>query len=112
MYFAIPVAFPACEVLIRPFRSSVSTVTIRKVAIYPGNYQESGNPKLRLSDNQVHMIYICRHPFSITSAPQDEDLSIHIKVVGDWTNALKEVFSEVCAPPPVRDNYRDAYNRE
>lgn len=41
-----------------------------------------------------HDIYICRHPFSITSAPQDEDLSIHIKVAGDWTNALKEVFSK------------------
>uniref|UniRef100_A0A0D3CSE0 FAD-binding FR-type domain-containing protein n=3 Tax=Brassica TaxID=3705 RepID=A0A0D3CSE0_BRAOL len=125
MYFAIPVAFPACEVLIRPFRSSVSTVTIRKVAIYPGNVLtlHLSRPRNFKYQSGQYMFVTCptistfewygkMHPFSITSAPQDEDLSIHIKVVGDWTNALKEVFSEVCAPPPVRDNYRDAYNRE
>lgn len=36
-----------------------------------------------------------RHPFSITSAPQDDHLSVHIKSLGDWTKALKELFSEV-----------------
>lgn len=38
---------------------------------------------------------MCRHPFSITSAPQDDYLSVHIKSLGDWTKAIKGVFSEV-----------------
>ncbi|KAG5397005.1 hypothetical protein IGI04_018819 [Brassica rapa subsp. trilocularis] len=117
MYLAVPVAFPACEILIRPFRSSVSTVTIRKVAIYPGNVLtlHLSRPKNFKYESGQYMFVTCPtistfewHPFSITSAPQDEDLSIHIKVAGDWTNALKEV----CEPPPVRDKYLRAYSCE
>jgi hypothetical protein len=36
-----------------------------------------------------------RHPFSITSAPGDDYLSIHIRTLGDWTSQLKAVFSKV-----------------
>ncbi|KAK4342361.1 hypothetical protein RND71_038177 [Anisodus tanguticus] len=34
------------------------------------------------------------HPFSITSSPGDDCLSVHIRMVGDWTNELKRVFTE------------------
>lgn len=40
-----------------------------------------------------------RHPFSITSAPDDDYLSVHIRQLGDWTQELKRVFSEACEPP-------------
>ncbi|VVB00211.1 unnamed protein product [Arabis nemorensis] len=36
-----------------------------------------------------------QHPFSITSAPQDDYLSVHIKSVGDWTEAVQKAFSEL-----------------
>lgn len=36
-----------------------------------------------------------RHPFSITSSPGDDYLSVHIRTLGDWTRQLKTVFSEV-----------------
>lgn len=36
-----------------------------------------------------------RHPFSITSAPGDDYLSVHIRTLGDWTRQLRTVFSEV-----------------
>ncbi|MFS7972243.1 putative NAD(P)H oxidase (H(2)O(2)-forming) [Helianthus anomalus] len=39
------------------------------------------------------------HPFSITSAPGDDYLSVHIRTLGDWTRQLRTVFSEVCHPP-------------
>lgn len=38
-------------------------------------------------------------PFSITSPPDDDYLAIHIRQLGDWTQELKRVFSEVCEPP-------------
>lgn len=41
-------------------------------------------------------LHINRHPFSITSAPRDDYLSVHIQAVGDWTRQIKKVFSEVC----------------
>jgi len=39
------------------------------------------------------------HPFSITSAPGDDFLSVHIRTLGDWTRELKNVFSRVCEHP-------------
>jgi len=36
-----------------------------------------------------------RHPFSITSAPGDEYLSVHIRALGDWTSELRNRFAEV-----------------
>ena len=39
-------------------------------------------------------VRLFRHPFSITSAPGDDYLSVHIRQVGDWTQELKRVFSE------------------
>ncbi|KAJ4889798.1 Respiratory burst oxidase-like protein C [Raphanus sativus] len=110
MYLAVPVAFPACEILIRPFRSSISRVTILKVAVHPENVLSlyMSRPRSFKYKSGQYMFLNCPtistfewHPFSITSAPQDDYLSVHIKVMGDWTSALKEVFCEVCMPPPV-----------
>ncbi|RRT41084.1 hypothetical protein GW17_00033675 [Ensete ventricosum] len=39
------------------------------------------------------------HPFSITSAPGDSYLSVHIRQLGDWTRELKRVFAAACEPP-------------
>ncbi|KAF8082133.1 hypothetical protein N665_0846s0015 [Sinapis alba] len=101
MHLAVPVAFPACEILIRPFRSSISRVTILKVSVYPENVLSlhMSRPINFKYESGQYMFINCPtistfewHPFSITSAPQDDYLSVHIKVMGDWTNALKEVF--------------------
>jgi hypothetical protein len=35
------------------------------------------------------------HPFSITSAPGDPFLSVHIRASGDWTTAMRQIFTEV-----------------
>ncbi|MFS7951083.1 putative NAD(P)H oxidase (H(2)O(2)-forming) [Helianthus anomalus] len=37
-----------------------------------------------------------RHPFSITSAPGDDYLSVHIRAVGDWTKDINKAFKDVC----------------
>ena len=28
------------------------------------------------------------HPFTLTSAPEEDHFSVHIRIVGDWTQAL------------------------
>jgi len=40
-----------------------------------------------------------RHPFSITSAPGNDYLSVHVRQLGDWTQELKRVFAMACEPP-------------
>ncbi|KAM7273963.1 hypothetical protein ACFE04_028627 [Oxalis oulophora] len=105
MYIVVPVLLYAGERTLRFFRSGLYTVKLLKVAINPGNVlalQMSKPPQFRYKSGQ-YMFVQCPavspfewHPFSITSAPGDDYLSIHIRQLGDWTQELKRVFSEAC----------------
>ncbi|KAI3773526.1 hypothetical protein L1987_48056 [Smallanthus sonchifolius] len=108
MYLAVPLSLYACERLIRAFRSSVKPVKTLKVAVYPGNVLalHMSKPQGFKYKSGQYMFVNCAavspfewHPFSITSAPGDDCLSVHIRTLGDWTRQLKTVFSEVCQPP-------------
>jgi predicted ferric reductase len=33
------------------------------------------------------------HPFTITSAPEQDFVSVHVRIVGDWTGELKALVS-------------------
>ncbi|KAI4315478.1 hypothetical protein L6164_028280 [Bauhinia variegata] len=108
MYLAVPVLLYAGERTLRFFRSGFYTVRLIKVAIYPGNVltlEMSKPPQFRYKSGQ-YMFVQCPavspfewHPFSITSAPGDDYLSVHIRQLGDWTQELRRVFSEACEPP-------------
>jgi respiratory burst oxidase len=108
MYLAVPVLLYGGERTLRYFRSGSYSVRLLKVAIYPGNVltlQMSKPTQFRYKSGQ-YMFVQCPavspfewHPFSITSAPEDDYISIHIRQLGDWTQELKRVFSEVCEPP-------------
>ncbi|XP_010251608.1 PREDICTED: respiratory burst oxidase homolog protein A-like [Nelumbo nucifera] len=108
MYLAIPVLLYAGERTLRFFRSGFYSVHLLKVAIYPGNVLtlQMYKPPLFHYKSGQYMFVQCPavspfewHPFSITSAPDDNYLSIHIRQLGDWTQELKRVFSEACEPP-------------
>ncbi|XP_022145957.1 respiratory burst oxidase homolog protein A-like isoform X2 [Momordica charantia] len=108
MYLAVPVLLYAGERTLRFFRSGFYSVRLLKVAIYPGNVlalQMSKPPQFRYKSGQ-YMFVQCPavspfewHPFSITSAPGDDYLSVHIRQLGDWTQELKKVFAQACEPP-------------
>ncbi|KAG6487352.1 hypothetical protein ZIOFF_055938 [Zingiber officinale] len=108
MYLAVPLILYASERLIRAFRSSIRAVKILKVAVYPGNVltlQVSKPQGFKYRSGQYIFVNCAAvspfqwHPFSITSAPQDDYISVHIRTLGDWTRQLKAVFSQVCQPP-------------
>uniref|UniRef100_M1B9G4 NOX1 n=1 Tax=Solanum tuberosum TaxID=4113 RepID=M1B9G4_SOLTU len=42
------------------------------------------------------------HPFSITSAPDDDYLSVHIRTLGDWTTELRTRFEKACQATPSK----------
>ncbi|XP_009404193.2 respiratory burst oxidase homolog protein B [Musa acuminata AAA Group] len=125
MYLAIPVILYASERLVRALRSSVRPVKILKVAVYPGNVltlHVSKPQGFKYRSGQYIFVNCAAvspfqwHPFSITSAPQDDYISVHIRTLGDWTRQLKMVFSEVCQPPTggrsglLRADYGDSSN--
>ncbi|XP_057421995.1 respiratory burst oxidase homolog protein C-like [Lotus japonicus] len=108
MYLAIPIIIYALERLTRALRSSIKPVRILKVAVYPGNVLALHMSKpqgFRYKSGQYMFINCAAvspfewHPFSITSAPGDDYLSVHIRTLGDWTRSLRVKFSESCVPP-------------
>ncbi|CDY11054.1 BnaA03g47130D [Brassica napus] len=127
MYLAVPIALYACERLIRAFRSSIRTVKVVNAAVYPGNVLTLKICSKHFKYKSGQYIFVnCpkvspfewynRKPILI-----DGYLSVHIKSAGDWTNAIKEVFSEcgkdnskmsqvMSKPPPVRDTSHGANN--
>ncbi|XP_038606610.1 dual oxidase 1-like [Tachyglossus aculeatus] len=42
------------------------------------------------------------HPFTLTSAPHEDTLSLHIRAAGPWTTRLREIYT----PPPGADSAR------
>ncbi|KAI7755847.1 hypothetical protein M8C21_023615 [Ambrosia artemisiifolia] len=106
MYLAVPILLYASERLIRTFRSRLEPAEILKVAVYPGR---EGVLALRMKKPEnfnyksgEYMFVKCDvvspfewHPFSITSAPSDDYLSVHIRALGDWTKQINESYSKV-----------------
>ncbi|KAF5189531.1 Respiratory burst oxidase protein [Thalictrum thalictroides] len=89
------------------FWSGYKTVRILKVAVYPGNVLalHMSKPQGFKYKSGQYIFVNCSaissfqwHPFSITSAPGDDYLSIHIRTLGDWTSQLRALFSQVCQP--------------
>ncbi|XP_031100445.1 respiratory burst oxidase homolog protein C-like [Ipomoea triloba] len=109
MYLAVPVLLYVGERFIRVLRSSIKPVKILKAVIYPGNVLTLHMSKpqgFRYKSGQ-YMFVNCAvispfewHPFSITSAPGDDYLSVYIRNSGDWTRQVRNKFAEVCQPPP------------
>ncbi|KAB1275240.1 NADPH oxidase 3, partial [Camelus dromedarius] len=94
-----PVVLYACERIIRCWRFQ-QEVVITKVVSHP-----SGVLELRMKKRNFKMVpgqYILLqcpsisslewHPFTLTSAPQEDFFSVHVRAAGDWTEALCKAF--------------------
>ncbi|XP_033635481.1 cytochrome b-245 heavy chain-like [Asterias rubens] len=93
--------FPmVCYVFERIFRlyRAWHTIIITKVVQHPSNVIELQMKKqgFKMLPGQ-YIFLLCPsisriqwHPFTLTSAPEEDYLSIHVRIVGDWTMKLKE----------------------
>uniref|UniRef100_A0ACD5U2T1 Uncharacterized protein n=1 Tax=Avena sativa TaxID=4498 RepID=A0ACD5U2T1_AVESA len=126
MYLAVPIVIYACERVTRTLRSRVRTVRKLKVAVHPkpASIMSLHFPKpqgFKYKSGQYIFVKCPAvsafqwHPFSITSAPHDDYISVHIKTRGGWTKDLQEVFSKDCPPQPKEGPpviFRTEYDRD
>ncbi|KAK9126864.1 hypothetical protein Scep_015710 [Stephania cephalantha] len=104
MYIAFPTLLYITERTCTTINGRSARVNIIKSVIYKGNVLAlymSKPPGLKYRSGMYIFVKCIDvspyewHPFSITSAPGDDYLSVHIRTLGDWTNALRNLFEEV-----------------
>ncbi|XP_078156708.1 respiratory burst oxidase homolog protein E-like isoform X2 [Carex rostrata] len=103
MYISIPLLIYVGERTLRALRSKAYAVKILKVSLLPGSVLTITMSKpygFRYRSGQYIFLQCPTispfewHPFSITSAPGDDYISVHIRTNGDWTHELKRIFIE------------------
>ncbi|KAI3874407.1 hypothetical protein MKW92_047462 [Papaver armeniacum] len=102
MYLAVPIAIYISERLIRAFRSRAEPVNILKFDEYPDVMAiHMSKPQGFVYKSGAYVFINCPavspfewHPFSLTSCPAEDHLSVHIRAVGDWTKQIKSIFCE------------------
>ncbi|XP_036419039.1 cytochrome b-245 heavy chain [Colossoma macropomum] len=90
-----PMFLYLCERLVRFYRSQ-QKVVITKVVMHPSKTLELQMKKKGFKMEVGQYIFMqCPsisqlewHPFTLTSAPEEDHFSVHIRIVGDWTQAL------------------------
>uniref|UniRef100_A0A7N0V176 Uncharacterized protein n=1 Tax=Kalanchoe fedtschenkoi TaxID=63787 RepID=A0A7N0V176_KALFE len=103
MYIAIPVMLYAGERICRIVRAGSQRVEILKANIYLGKvlHLKMCKPEGFKYHSGMYIFIQCPqispyewHPFSLTSGPEDEYLSVHIRTIGDWSYHLYNLFQE------------------
>ncbi|XP_063314064.1 cytochrome b-245 heavy chain [Pelobates fuscus] len=98
LWVIAPMILYAFERMIRFYRSQ-QKVVITKVVNHPFKTYELQMKKKGFKMEVGQYIFVqCPkvsslewHPFTLTSAPEEDFFSIHIRIVGDWTEKLAEV---------------------
>lgn len=88
-----------CERIAREVRGRHRTY-VSKVVLHPSKVVELQIKKDRTVQRPGQYIFLCcpavslwqYHPFTLTSCPEEEFISVHIRCVGDWTRGLAKVL--------------------
>nr|XP_032628022.1 NADPH oxidase 1 [Chelonoidis abingdonii] len=96
-----PILLYVFERVLRFWRSR-QRVVVTKAVVHPSKVLELQMHKKGFSMEVGQYIFInCPsvshlewHPFTLTSAPEEDDFSVHIQAAGDWTENLIDTFQQ------------------
>uniref|UniRef100_A0A8C9TI59 NADPH oxidase 1 n=1 Tax=Scleropages formosus TaxID=113540 RepID=A0A8C9TI59_SCLFO len=102
MWVIGPMFLYLCERLLR-FIRYLQSVTYRKIIMRPSNVLELQLVKRGFKMEVGQYIFMnCPaisqlewHPFTMTSAPEEDFFSVHIRSVGDWTEKLIKMLEQL-----------------
>ncbi|TNM99120.1 NADPH oxidase 1 [Takifugu flavidus] len=102
MYVIGPMVLYLCERLIR-FIRYMQTVRYRKIVMRPSKVLELQLMKRGFKMEVGQYVFLnCPaisqlewHPFTMTSAPEEDFFSVHIRSAGDWTDKLIEIMQQL-----------------
>ncbi|XP_042496766.1 respiratory burst oxidase homolog protein A-like [Macadamia integrifolia] len=106
MYIAFPVLLYLWERIFRAIRSGLYNVEILEANTYPsqvlslklskpGDFNYKSGMYIFIQCPQISPFEW--HPFSLTSAPEDNYLNVHIRTQGDWSYQMYSLFQEALA---------------
>jgi len=103
------------ERILREIRARHTTY-ISKVVMHPSKVVEIQVKKEHITTKAGQYIFLCCpeislwewHPFTLTSAPEEDFISVHVRVVGDFTEALaKKLGCDYEEEAKIRKKNRD-----
>ncbi|KMS97792.1 hypothetical protein BVRB_5g123540 isoform B [Beta vulgaris subsp. vulgaris] len=109
MYLAIPVLLYSGERIYRSIRSEIREVNVIQANMYPGKvlHLKLSKPATFTYRSGMYIFIKCPqvspfewHPFSLTSGPNDNHLSIHVRSLGDWSYQMHNLFHEAMISKP------------
>jgi len=89
------------EVQVKDFEVLQSSVTCIKMK-RPKTFQYISGQYVRIACPALSKREF--HPFTLSSSPQEEELHVHIRAIGPWTTAIRQLFKDVknhVIPRPV-----------
>uniref|UniRef100_A0A803M0T1 FAD-binding FR-type domain-containing protein n=1 Tax=Chenopodium quinoa TaxID=63459 RepID=A0A803M0T1_CHEQI len=109
MYLAIPVLLYSGERIYRSIRSEIHEVDVLQANMYPGKvlHLKFSKPATFTYSSGMYILIKCPqvsplewHPFSLTSGPNDNHLSIHVRTLGDWSYQIHNLFHQAMMSKP------------
>ncbi len=96
-YAGIPLFFFAIEQLVRLFRRGKRSVLVKGAALRSGvtRLDIQRPPKMTQRPGDYVFLNIPAiaahewHPFTLSNAPENEHLTVHVRTLGNWTSALR-----------------------
>ncbi|KAG9439094.1 hypothetical protein H6P81_019259 [Aristolochia fimbriata] len=104
MYVAVPVSLYTGERIVRAVRAGFYDVKVLQAITYPGKVLSLRlrKPEGFRYESGMYVFLQCPHispfqwhPYSLTSAPDDDHLSVHIRSLGDWSYHIYAYFQQV-----------------
>jgi len=117
MWVVGPLCFYLIERTIRLLRGSQKTIIIKAIQ-HPSRVLEIRMKKTTFNYKPGQYIFLCCpyianyewHPFTISSSPDEDFLSVHIRIVGDWTGKLSRLLNPDKSVGVVQENLINAPN--